>query len=323
MTHTIRKTFPRPATRASTIGVLGVVALLLCATNPAVAQPPAEGPLVLRLPSSARMAAMANAGLASTDGDAMFYNPGMLSSSRGSAISVQRYGAHGMAGAMGTTSTAGSLTVGIGAQFVNYSAPAGASYADVTHPGATRLSDSGDVSASSTALTFGLARTIKGFRLGATVKYAEDRLGALHDGTVAFDVGMNRALGPGTLGLVIQNLGAGPRLGGIKGTLPRKIGVGFGGYQAIAGHWDVGAQMALTLEGDLFVRPAGGAEVAYVPIDGVAITLRQGFRLPRERDESLVTAGFGITVDRFALDYAMEPMRGGRPMAHRVGLRIR
>ena len=102
-----------------------------------------------------------------------------------------------------------------------------------------------------------------------------------------------------------------------------RIGVGYGGYQSIAGHWDIGAQMALTLEGDLFVRPAGGAEVAYVPIDGVAITLRQGFRLPRERDESLITAGFGVTIDRIAIDYAMEPMRGRRPVAHRLGLRIR
>ncbi|MBL0169561.1 MAG: hypothetical protein IPP90_02370 [Gemmatimonadaceae bacterium] len=294
----------------------------LAATN-APAQPVGEGPLVLRLPASARIAAMANAGVASTDGDAMFYNPGMLASSRGSVISMQRYGAAATSGSMGTTSTAGSLTVGIGAQFVTYLAPAGASYGDVVKTGATHLADGGEVSASSTAFTFGLARTIKGLRLGASVKYAEDRLGAAHDGTVAFDIGMNRALGPGTLAVVMQNLGAGPRLNGIKGTLPRRIGVGFGGYQSVAGHWDVGAQMALTLEGDLFVRPAGGAEVAYVPIEGVAITLRQGFRLPRERDESLVTAGLGVTIDRIAIDYAMEPMRGGRPVAHRVGLRIR
>ncbi len=322
MTHTIRKTSAVRATRALH-RMLGTSTLCVCAAASALAQPTGEGPLVLRLPSSARIAALANAGLASTDGDAMFYNPGMLASARGSAISLQRYGSYGTAGSMGTTTTAGSLTVGMGAQFVSYVAPTGATYADVVKPGGTHLSDSGGVSASSTALTFGLARTIKGVRLGASVKYAEDRLGASHDGTVAFDVGMNRVLGPATLAVVIQNLGAGPRLDGIRGTLPRRIGVGYGGYQSIAGHWDIGAQMALTLEGDLFVRPAGGAEVAYVPIDGVAITLRQGFRLPRERDESLITAGFGVTVDRIAIDYAMEPMRGRRPVAHRLGLRIR
>ena len=300
-----------------------LAALSQLATAKLTAQPVGEGPLVLRLPSSARIVAMGNAGLAFTDGDAMFYNPGMLASSRGAAISLQRYGSFGAAGSMGTTSVAGNLTMGIGVQFVNYRAPTGATYADVVKFGATRLSDSGGVQASSTAMTFGVARTIKGFRLGASVKYAEDRLGASHDGTLAFDIGMNRALGPGTLGVVMQNLGAGPRLGGINGTLPRRIGVGFGGYQSVAGHWDVGAQLALTLEGDLFVRPAGGAEVAYVPIDGVAITLRQGFRLPRERDESLITAGFGVTVDRFSIEYAIEPMRAGRPVGQRLGLRIR
>lgn len=300
-----------------------VIALGASVPRTALAQPVGEGPLVLRLPASVRALGMANVGITSTDGDAMFYNPGMLSSSRGAAISLQRYGSFGTAGAMGTTTTLGSLTVGIGAQFVDYVANAGSTYADAVFTGGTHLSDSGTVAASSTAFTFGIARTIKGFRLGTNLKYAEDRFGAAHDGTLAIDIGMQRPLGPGTLGVVVQNLGAGPRIGGVEGTLPRRIGVGFGGYRSVAGHWDVGAQMALTLEGDLFVRPAGGAEVAYVPIDGVAITLRQGFRLPRERDESLVTAGFGVSVDRIAIDYAMEPMRGGRPISHRVGLRVR
>lgn len=303
------------------------VLYLLSSTAVAVpqlaAQPRGEGPLVLRLPASARIAALGNAGIASNDGDAMFYNPGMLSFSRGSAISMQQYGSHGTAGSMATVSTAGSVTVGIGAQFVSYLAADGASYADVVKPGATHLSDSGGVSATSTALTLGLARTIKGFRLGANIKYAEDRVGASHDGTVAFDIGMQRPLGPGTLGVVVQNLGVGPRIDGVMGTLPRRIGVGFSGYRPVSPHWDVGAQTGLTLEGDLFVRPAGGAELAYVPVEGVSFTLRQGFRLPRERDESLYTAGIGVTLDRYSLDYALEPMRGGRPISHRVGVRIR
>jgi hypothetical protein len=71
------------------------------------------------------------------------------------------------------------------------------------------------------------------------------------------------------------------------------------------------------------VRPAGGVELAYVPIEGVAVVVRQGLRLPRERDEPLVTGGLGVTVDRWSLDYAVEPMRGGRPVSHRLGLRIR
>lgn len=299
------------------------IAASLMAIGTANAQPRGEGPLILRLPSSTRALAMGNAGIASTDGDALFYNPGMLALSRGSAASLQRYGSHGTAGSMATATTSGSMTIGVGAQFLNYSAPAGADYATVVKPGATRLSDSGAVAASSTAFTLGFAKTIKGWRLGANAKYVEDRIGSAHDGTVAFDIGLNRPLGLGTVGVVVQNLGVGPRIGGVDGTLPRRIGIGFGAARAVAAHWDLGAQAALTLEGDLFVRPAGGAEVSYVPIDGVAITLRQGFRLPRERDESLITAGLGVSVDRIAVDYAMEPMRAGRPVSHRIGVRVR
>jgi hypothetical protein len=54
----------------------------------------------------------------STDGDAIFYNTGMLAQSRASALSLQSYGSHGTAGSMATATTSGSMTVGIGAQFV-------------------------------------------------------------------------------------------------------------------------------------------------------------------------------------------------------------
>ena len=311
MTSTIRKSIP-------------MVAVLSCVIISSVsAQPRGEGPLVLRLPSSARSLSLANAGIASTDADAIFYNPGMLASIRGSAVSMQRYGSFATAGSMATTTITGSTTIGIGAQYVSYTAPTGATFADIVQSGGTHLSDSAGVSAASTALTFGVAKTIRGLQLGASVKFAEDRIGARHDGVMAFDIGMNRALGPGTLGVVLQNLGGGPRIDGIKGTLPRRFGVGWGASRAIAANWDIGAQTALTVEGNWFVRPAGGGEITYVPIDGIAITVRQGFRLPRERDESLITAGLGFTVDRIAVDYAMEPMRGRRPVSHRVGIRIR
>lgn len=320
MTHTIRKTTPQRSI-SRTLGALLSAGLL--ASSPLLAQPAGEGPLVLRLPASARALSLGNVGVVSTDGDALFYNPGMLAQQRGSAASLQRYGSHGTAGSMATATTSGSMTIGIGAQFVGYSVAAGARYVDVLKPGATRLSDSGDVAATSTALTLGFAKTIKGLRLGVSAKYVEDHIGALHDGTVAFDIGLNRPIGVGTAALVVQNLGAGPRIDGVEGTLPRRIGAGYSAYRPIAAHWDLGAQGALLLEGDLFVRPAGGAELAYVPIEGVTFTLRQGFRRPRERDESVITSGLGVTIDRIAIDYALEPMRGGRPASHRVGLRVR
>lgn len=315
MTIPIRKAaFPR-----FPIAALAV----LCAAPPLLAQPANEGPLVLRLPASARALSLGNVGVTSSDGDAVFYNPGMLAQSRGSAASAQRYGSNAIAGAMATTTASGSFTLGFGVQFLRYGSRVGASYDDIVAPGATRLSDGGTVASTSTAITLGVARTIKGFRLGASAKYVEDHIGATQDGTVAFDVGMNRPIWVGTFAFAVQNLGAGPRLNGLEGTLPRRITTGFGAFRAVSEQWDLGAQAAVSLEGDLFVRPAVGAEEAWVPIEGVAFSFRQGFRLPRESGESAVTAGLGVTVDRLSLDYAIEPMKDGRSASHRLGLRVR
>ncbi|MEI6739498.1 MAG: hypothetical protein WCK74_04220 [Gemmatimonadaceae bacterium] len=297
-------------------------AVLLMA-GPLQAQPRGEGPLILRLPASARSAALGTLGLSITDADALFANPAMLPSVRGTAISVHRYGGAATAGSMATTATVGPVTLGIGAQTLQYQAAAGASYADVVAAGATHLADGGPVAAASTAFTIGAARTLGSWKVGASVKVLDERLGAQHDGTLAVDLGGQRTLGPGVLAVVAHNLGVGPRIGGVTGTLPRRLGVGYGLSRPIAPAWDLGGQMALTMEGDWFVRPAGGAELTYVPIDGVALTVRSGVRLPRERDESLVTGGLGVQIDHLLIDYALEPMRGGRPASHRIGIRLR
>lgn len=305
--------------------ILTICMMTLGAPTHMAAQSIVEGPLVLRVPASARLLGMANAGLAANDADVLFYNPGMLASARGLSLSMQRYGSAATAGSMATVTTVGSITVGIGAQALRWQTPA-ARYDNAVRFGTTHLADTprAGSEAASSAFTLGLARTIKGLRLGAAVKYAEDRLREMADGTVAFDVGFSRPLGPATLAITAQNLGAGPRLGGVEAAMPRRIGVGWGGSMSQWEYWDLGMQAQLTVEGDdWFVRPAGGVELGYVPIEGVSILVRSGLRLPRERDESLVTAGLGVTVDRFSFDYAMEPMRGGRPVSHRVGIRLK
>lgn len=310
--------------RMVSLRVAGFALASLLPTLVLRAQPAGEGPLVLRLPVSARFAAMANAGIASNDADALLYNPGMLSVARGMSASVQRYGSFGTTGSIATVTQAGVMSIGVGAQFLEWSAPTGVRYENAVRAGATQLSDSGGLASASSAYTVGVARTIKGLRLGVSGKYADERFGASHGGAFAVDIGMTRPLGPGNLGLVVQNLGAGARVGGTKGVLPRRIGLGYGGGMfPLWEHWDLGAQMQLTLEGDLFVRPAGGVELGYVPIEGVSIVFRGGVRLPRERDESLATGGLGFTVDRISLDYAVDPVRGGRPSSHRLGVRIK
>ncbi|GAB1344313.1 PorV/PorQ family protein [Gemmatimonas sp.] len=282
-----------------------------------------EGPLVLRLPASARMLGMANAGVSSSDGDAIFYNPGMLTQARGVAVSMQRYGARATAGSFGSVQSFGTYTIGIGAQVLQYESRSSAPLFD-NERGAPRLSDGGDESSSSSAFSVGVGRVIKGVRVGVAAKYAEERLGATRDGVLAMDLGVSKPVGPATLALSVQNLGSGPDLYYVRGALPTRVTVGYGGgLFPVWEKWDIGMQTQLSVERDGFVRPAGGVELGYVPVEGVAFVVRSGLRLPREPDEPLATAGLGLTADRYSVDWAMEPMRGGRPVVHRLGLRIR
>lgn len=299
------------------------IASLLIAGNVATVQAQADaGPMALRVPASARALSMGNVGLVSNDADALFYNPALLFNARGMAVSMQRYGSFGTAGALANVMTAGSLNIGVGVQVLDWSAQP-LSYRELTRLGATALGDSGGVPASSVAATLGIAKSIRGHRVGVSAKYVADRFGATDDGTVAFDVGMmGPSFGPGNLTFVVQNIGQGLRIGGAEGKLPTRAGAGWGGSNGFE-KFDVGFQTQLTVDRDGFVRPAGGVEVAYVPIDGVSFVARTGLRMPREADESPATGGVGITLDRFSLDYAIEPFLGGRSVSHRVGIRIK
>jgi hypothetical protein len=284
---------------------------------------PGAGPLVLRVASSARLLGMANAGLAGNDADALFYNPALLFNARGMAVSMQRFGSSATAGSLANIVTVGSMNIGVGAQVLNWSASP-LSYRELMRLGTTQLSDSGGIPASSVAVTLGIARTFRGKRVALSAKYAEDRLPSAHDGTVAFDAGvMGPSLWLGTFSLVVRNVGPGLRLGGEKGQLPTQLGIGWGGNYNNFTTYDVGYQTQLTVDRDGFVRPAAGMEVGYVPIEGVSFTARAGLRYPRENDESFATGGLGITFDRFSLDYALEPFRGGHSASHRIGLRIK
>ncbi|MEO7360771.1 MAG: hypothetical protein ABI120_10600, partial [Gemmatimonadaceae bacterium] len=202
------------------------------------------GPMVLRVPASARALSMANAALVSNDADVLFYNPAMLSNARGMAVSMQRYGSFGTAGALANITTIGSMNVGVGVQVLDWSALP-LSYREITRLGATALSDSGGVPATSIAATLGIAKNIRGHRVGVSAKYVADRFGAADDGTVAFDVGMmGPSFGPGNLTFVVQNIGQGLRIGGAEGKLPTRAGAGWGGSRGFE-LFDVGYQTQL------------------------------------------------------------------------------
>ena len=80
-----------------------------------------------------------------------------------------------------------------------------------------------------------------------------------------------------------------------------------------------------------FVAPAGGAELNYSWLDGYAIAFRAGARRPA-LGERPFTTGFGLTIDRLSIDYALETLGadagargnvGHSSVGHRIGLRVR
>lgn len=310
-------TRPRKARHARRVTSAGLVLVAMAAVTPLRSPLSAQttGPRVLQTPASARALALGDAAVTSTDADALFYNPAMLATARGAAFSVQRDARRTTAGSVATLTTVGPVTIGIGAQHLDYEAldelmfPAIVGIAPTTAP------------AASSAFTIGLARSIRRAKVGLAVRYVEERLGFDRNGGMTLDAGMQMPLGVGTLGISAQHLGAAPTV--TDGSRPERLSVGWSAMRPMHVAWDVGVTTQVTVEADGFVRPIGGIEAAYVPIQGVAITLRGAARAPRTAEDAALTGGLGLTIDHLVLDYAVEPRRAGIPMVHRVGIRVR
>ena len=102
-----------------------------------------------------------------------------------------------------------------------------------------------------------------------------------------------------------------------------RLAAGLSSYFRGLGPW-----FDLSLSGGAAVRRDGlvsgnlGAELSWVPIEGISFALRTGVRRAELSVQHPMTAGLGLSVDRFALDYAWEQMREGGGV-HRLGLRVR
>jgi hypothetical protein len=309
-----------PSGRAARAASLLASSLVLAST-PLGAQD-ADAPLVLRLPVSTRALAMGGAQPIAQDAESQLFNPALLAWARGASAQGQRYGAASTMGVLASALATLGGTTGLGVQYLDYGAARSDLAAARDATGA--LTARGPVTASSLAASVGYARTMFGVRAGASLRYAEERIGAARDGTTSVDLGLAKGFvfDNVVVGLAVQHLGEGLRLAGTRAALPTRVTLGLSGANYPVNPWlDVGASAAVSVLRGGTVAAAGGVEASLVPLPGYAISGRVGGRRTLVPGERPVTAGLGLTRDRLSLDYAYEPFASRD--AHRVGLRVR
>ncbi len=329
----------RLSCRACTIGMIGMLSLVTMSLDAQLAPRSGRGlyervptvPLVLNVPASANALGMGNVGLLLRDAEAVFYNVGMLTQARGVGTSLQRFGEDATAGSIASVQTLGAFSYGVGARFLSSRYPVivppgqGAPFDD-----AIPL-DSSSVPSSSLALTAALGRSVGPLRVGLGATYVREANGPVADEATLFDIGVVYPIGPMNVSLNVQHIGSALRSAPVQGfvvqpevgDVPWRAVLGFGGANAPIGTFvDLSLYSQVSVDGNGTVLPAVGTELAYVPVEGVALAVRTGLRRPAFSAQTAVTAGLGFSMDRFSIDYAIEPFVGA-PDAHRIGVRIR
>ncbi len=287
--------------------------------------PPARDavPAILRTTAGTVALGLGNIGILSTDADAVFYNVAMLTQARGVSLSGQRYEARSSTASIASVQALGATSIGIGARVLNgrWSFPPLPPSAPNEPRDPPYTIFSGPTSA--VAVTAAAARSLGPVRIGLGATFVREAFALDHDDEVVFDVGVVYPMGPMNAALTVQHIGESIDLLQRDGAPPWRAVLGFGGANyPLATFFDLSVVSQVSIDESGDVLPAVGGELAYVPIEGVFIAGRVGVRRPAFSDESAVTAGIGLTLDRYSLDYAFEPFIG-RPDAHRLGLRIR
>jgi hypothetical protein len=277
-------------------------------------------PLVTQLPLGARAAAMGGGNAGNSDAEAVLVNPALAGLATTSALSFAHY-REGTAGAVvGSSSTIGRFGLGVAVTYLDY---------EGLPVVGDRLSDDllilpGTEPSASLHAAFGLSTTVKGFMFGASANYLEERVGLDGADALAITLGAARRLGPAgaMVGLTLQNLGRSLAFGASTVDLPMRVALGASGAQLPLGAWfDLVLDAGLAWRRDGLFSANGGAELTYVPIEGLSVALRGGVRRPELGAQDPFTGGIGVTLDRISLDYAWESLSDGS--AHRIGIRLR
>jgi hypothetical protein len=293
---------------------LPVAACLPVFASSAAAQADRYAPTVLQIAPTPRAATMAST-TAARDIEAIFGNPALVGVAAGTVAAVGRFDAATHV-TLASSSSLGPFNVGIGAQYL----------ANVTQGFGPRywsyaLQVGGFENASSAVGALALSTTFRGNRIGAAVKYIDQRQGTRQDGAPSLDLGLSRDVSRYTVGVTVQNIGDGIHFEYGSASLPLRVSAGLSSYGWTVGPFDVNGAAGASILPDGIVLPALGLELGYVPMEGYNFAFRAGIRRPELRAQQPLTFGGSAALDRFALEYAYEDWENGR--THRLALRVR
>ncbi len=294
---------------------IGIAFLGVMASSPLAGQSVDYGPLALKLTGSARMLAMGEMGVAGRDDDVIFYNPAQLFVARGTSFSLARLSPTARGGTMSTVLRLGPGAVGFGVNYLEYHTPL--SYP----PTRNEILDPNILAGTSTLGALGYAQVYKGYRLGATAKYAMDAFSIQRFGSVYGDAGLAKDFGRYTTALAVQNIGSSLSRGADQIKAPLTATLGASTARPL-GPLDVAATAGVSWSNEDDVTAGGGAEVGWSWLSGYSIAGRAGAHQARQGGDTELMAGFGFTADRMTLDIAAERLRGNRA-GYRAGIRIR
>ena len=293
-----------------------LTAACLIALIPAVVRAQADryAPTVLQLAATPRSATFGSV-TATRDIEAIFNNPAMVGVAVGSVAGFGRFDAATHL-TLASASNLGPFNVGIGAQYLD-----ALSQTDRLPYWSYSLRAGGHIATSSAVGALALAMTVRGNRVGAAVKYVDQRIGAQHDGVPSLDLGLARDISRYTVGLTVQNIGAGIHLSNSGAQLPLRVSAGVTGYGLVVGQFDLNGSAGASVLPDGIVLPGMGLELGYAPLEGYSFAFRASMRRPELRAQQPITLGGSAALDRFALEYAYEDWVGGGN--HRLALRVR
>jgi hypothetical protein len=301
---------------------LSLTALAVAFATSAGAQSyaPAAGPIVLLLPTSARLTGLGNAGVSMRDDYAVFYNPALINQSNGIGGSFTRYGSNGTRGALTSGATVGPLNYGWGLSLVDFRARNGSSYPFSP----TELTSSGTRDALSVNAAAGANFTYKDFRTGLGVNFTDDRVAAgigaaneaRHENYLLGNLGVSHPLWQGTAALALTNITD----RNTSRHVPTQIALGWNRLAQV-GQFDVSWTTQLS-ERDRRLGAAAGAELGYGWIEGWSAVLRAGAHREDYAGQRPLAIGGTLNADRLTFDYALEFFEGNR-YAHHIAVRWR